>query len=259
MKYGLLGTNISHSLSNKLHPLIASLNNYDVDYDIIDIKKDALKQYVDYLKEGKYQGYNVTTPFKQAIIPYLDVLSDEVKRLKACNTVMVKKGKLYGYNTDHYGFLKTIENNQITPTDAYVLGTGGAAAIVYDVLVKKGFNVFVVTRDKAKETPFKQLLSYDAFNQIKHMPLLVNATPVGAYPYFGSPIKGDNQTIDVVIDLIYNPKVTEVMRLAKKSINGLEMLIYQGILTQSIWQEKLLKEDDETIKHIKGALYEFIR
>lgn len=259
MTYGLLGKHISHSISDKLHPLIAQLNNYDVSYTLLDIDASALQSYVDYLKQGKYQGYNVTTPYKQAIIPYLDVVSEEVKRVGACNMVMVKAGKLYGYNTDHYGFLKTIENHQISKSDAYILGTGGAARIVYDVLVHKGFNVYVVSRNKREDAYFKNMLSYESFYQIQEIPLLINATPVGAYPSTLSPIKETNQHIHTVIDLIYNPATTAVMKRGEVQINGMEMLIYQGILSQSIWQNKPLKEDQATIDVMKGVLYEYIR
>lgn len=259
MKYGLIGKHISHSLSNKLHPLIARMNDYDVSYDLIDIDTSSLKDYVDLLKKGIYQGYNITTPYKQTIIPFLDVVSEEVSRIGACNTVMVKEGKLYGYNTDHYGFLKTIETHNIPRSDAYILGTGGAARICYDVLVRKGFNVFVVSRTPRVDDYFKTMLSYEDFYRIKEIPLLVNATPVGAYPSTLSPIKDTNQAIHTVIDLLYNPKVTTIMKRGKESINGMEMLIYQGILSQSIWQNKTLKEDLESINYLKGALYEHIR
>lgn len=259
MKYGLLGTNIKHSLSHLLHPLIAKVNGYDVDYELIDIDETELEKYLNLLRAGVYQGYNITTPFKQKVIPYLDYVDSNVERLGACNTVMVENNKLYGYNTDHYGFLKTVEDNHLTPTDAYILGSGGAARIVFDVLKEKGFKVTTVSREAKIDDYFGKMIDYHTFYQIKEIPLLINATPVGAYPKFGNPLKKSDQRFDYVIDLIYNPPVTEIMQLGKRHINGMEMLVYQGILTQSIWQKKTLKTDQKSVDTLKGAIYEHIR
>ncbi len=259
MKYGLLGHNISYSLSKKLHEEIAKLNNFEIDYEIIDIEEKDLKTYVNYLKNGKYNGYNVTTPFKQKIIKYLDVLSEEVKMLKSCNTVMVKDGLLYGYNTDYYGFLKTIESNNIKPNNTYILGTGGAAKTVYKCLTLKGFDCTIVSRRKEKDDYFKKIILYDDFYKVTHVPILINATPVGTTPNLGSPLSEVNQTFDLVVDLIYNPLITELMSRGKRSINGLTMLIYQAIKTEELWQNKQLKKDEKSINYLKGVLYECIR
>ncbi|MGI6360469.1 MAG: shikimate dehydrogenase family protein [Acholeplasmatales bacterium] len=259
MKYGLLGTNISYSLSKKLHKEIAKLNDFEINYEIIDIKEEDLKTYINYLRDGKYKGYNVTIPFKQKIIKYLDVLSPEVKKLGACNMVMVKNGLLYGYNTDYYGFSKTIISDNIKPNTAYILGTGGAARTAYSYLCENGFDCVVVSRVGEEDDFFKKLIYYEDFYKLEHIPILVNATPVGTSPNFGSPLKVVNQTFDLVIDLIYNPLKTELMNQGKKSVNGIVMLIYQAIKTEELWHDKKLKEDKESINYLKGVLYECIR
>lgn len=259
MKYGLLGTNISYSLSKKLHKEIAKLNDFEIDYEIIDVKEKDLKTYVSYLYEGKYRGYNVTIPFKQKIIKYLDILSPEVKTLGACNMVTIKDGLLYGYNTDYYGFSKTILSNNVKPNTAYILGTGGAARTAYNYLISNGFDCIVVSRLGEEDEFFKKLIYYEDFYKIEHVPILINATPVGTSPNFGSPLKKGNQTFDLVIDLIYNPLTTELMNRGKKGINGITMLIYQAIKTEELWQNKKMKEDKKSIDYLKGALYECIR
>ncbi|NMA05623.1 MAG: shikimate dehydrogenase [Acholeplasmataceae bacterium] len=259
MKYGLLGSNISYSLSKKLHENIAKLNGFKINYEIIDIKEESLKTYINYLYEGKYKGYNVTIPFKQKIIKYLDILSPEVKMIGSCNTIVVRDGLLYGYNTDYYGFKKTIEINDIKPNTTYILGTGGAARTAYSYLCENGFDCFIVSRINEEDKFFKKLIYYEDFYKINHVPILINATPVGTTPNFGSPLKSVKQTFDLVFDLIYNPLTTELMSRGKRSINGVTMLIYQAIKAEEIWQDKKLKEDKKSINYLRSVLYEQIR
>ncbi|NLN51107.1 MAG: shikimate dehydrogenase [Acholeplasmataceae bacterium] len=261
--YGLLGRNISHSFSHKLHNLIAFKNNFTINYEILDITEKMLPNYLLSLKMGEYAGFNVTTPYKEKVIKYLDGLTPEAKAIGSVNTIVYKENKFIGHNTDYYGFVKLLKNNKIRQKKikkAYILGTGGAAKTVYYALLENNIDCVVVSRNKAQKLPFEEVISYDEFSQIKEVELLINATPVGSYPKFGSPIKFYNQTFKIIIDLIYNPLKTELMRHSIVSINGLDMLIYQAIEAQNYFNNQRLKEDIKTIRFIKGAIInEFVR
>jgi shikimate dehydrogenase len=98
------------------------------------------------------------------------------------------------------------------------------------------------------------MISYEALSKMDHIDILVNCTPVGSYPNYGTPYEPVNQVIELVIDLIYNPRITILMEYGIKSINGIDLLIYQGIASESIWQKKALKDDFVTIESIKEVL-----
>lgn len=261
-KYGLIGKNIAYSLSPKLHNLIANYSNYQLDYEVIDIDEKSLNEYLKQLKTGVYQGFNVTIPYKEVIVKYLDKISPKAEKIGAVNTVYLdEEGKIVGDNTDYFGFLKLLEINSVLTNvkRVYVLGTGGAAKTIYHVLKDLSVEVIVTSRDKNQVTGFTEVISYEEFSKVEEMELLVNCTPVGTYPKGGMPIKDNNQKIRKIVDLIYNPLKTELMSLAKESYNGLEMLIYQAILSQKLFKN-IVNDEIEVIKLIKEALInEFIR
>ncbi len=258
-RYGLIGKNISYSLSPKLHNLIADYSGHEISYDIIDIKENEIDSYLNKLKEGIYSGFNVTIPYKETIVKYLDEITFKAKNIGSVNTVYINgEGNLVGDNTDYDGFRQQLINNDILDSslnNIYILGTGGAAKTVFYVLKEKGYSPINVSRNKNIKSVFDEVISYEDFKVIKEVDLLINCTPVGTYPSNASPIKNIGQTFKVIIDLIYNPLETKLMTFGKKSINGLDMLIYQAINAQKIFnKESIVKEDKKTIKKIKEAL-----
>lgn len=259
--YGLIGKDISYSLSPKLHNLIAFKSGYSINYEIIDINEEQLSNYIDLLKQGLYQGFNITIPYKETIIKYLDKLSFQAEKIKAVNTVYLnEEGFVVGDNTDYYGFLKFLNKNNILNDKikkAYILGSGGAAKTVYHVLTDNNINCIIVSRNKRQVKDFFNVISYEDFEKIKQIELLINCTPVGTHPQGGIPIKFNNQVFETIIDLTYNPLTTDLMRLSNNSFNGLEMLIYQAFKSQKIMNKSTLnivKDDEKTIKFIKEAL-----
>lgn len=271
-KLGLIGKNISYSLSPKLHNLIAGSSNFKIMYEIIDVDESELKRYLNLFKEGVYSGFNVTIPYKEKIVDYLDEITSRAKNIGSVNTVYVDEhNRLIGDNTDYYGFKYLLENNNILEDDfkkAYILGKGGAAKTVFYVLKELGYECINVSRNKYKKEIFDEVISYEDFKLIKEVDLLINCTPVGTHPNYESPIKEANQSIKVIIDLIYNPLQTKLMNQGERSINGIDMLIYQAIVAQKIFVkenkdvnfEYEIKEDKETIEKIKEALVnEFVR
>ena len=240
-KYGLIGKSLSHSFSKSYfssffieNKINASYNEFEI-ADINDVKA---------LLASPINGLNVTIPYKESIIPFLDELSLEAKEIGAVNTIKITNGKTKGYNTDAFGFHQSIKpflTNQ--HEKAIVLGTGGASKAVAYILNNLGIDVFFISR-----TPNEMLnhFSYDNLNKemISACKLIVNTTPVGMYPDINTLIPIDYRFITenhLCIDLIYNPKETLFLQNAIKNnasiLNGNHMLIEQAKESWEIWSK----------------------
>lgn len=261
-KYGLIGSQINYSLSPKLHELIKVTLKLNFSYQILDIKETQLKDYINKLKDKTYNGYNVTIPYKETIIKYLDQLTPAAKHIGAVNTIYYKDGKVIGDNTDYIGFDYLLVKSEVlndTLKTVYILGSGGAAKACYYALLKRNITPVIVSLNKV-EKHFPNYISYEEFYKTKEIDLLINATPVGNINLPGSPIKKTNQIIKTVIDLTYNPLQTTLMSYAQKSLNGLDMLIVQALESQQRWHNFKLKINSQIIDKIKGGLLdEFVR
>lgn len=255
-RFGLIGKNISYSLSPKLHNLIASVNNLNISYELIDINSNELLIYINKLKEGIYNGYNVTIPYKEEIIPFLDELTNAAKAIGAVNTIYYKDNKLIGDNTDYLGFDYTLSlSNALNDNlkDVYVMGSGGAAKSVYYALNKRNIKPVIVSRD-SDNSFFKNVITYEDFKEVINIDLIINTTPIGNIDNPGVLFEKDNKNIKTIIDLTYNPTQTLLMDYSTNSYSGLEMLIFQAIESQKRWHNKPLKDDKKTINKIKGGL-----
>lgn len=255
MKYnfGLIGNHISYSQSPVIHQKLGKLINEDIEYKILDIEEHQLGIYIDKLKSGEFQGFNVTKPYKECFFDYLDELSEVAKDIQAINTIYIKDGKIIGDNTDVYGFEYLLDVNQIDVENkrVLILGTGGASKAVAYVLKNKGAKYQYASRIKDKKRDQK-VISYDEINPYD-FDIYINTTPVGTYPDIkSSPLHRDKISNQIVIDLIYNPKITEFMSYANQSVNGLMMLIAQAIQSESLWLKKEIKIVDvlEQIKEV---------
>ncbi len=220
MKCGLLGRKLSHSYSPQIH---AQLGDYP--YDLFEKEPEEIE---DFLKNGDFTGINVTAPYKQAVIPYLDELSPLARKLGAVNTIVRKSGKLIGHNTDYFGFLAMVGSSglDVAGKKALVLGSGGASCTAVAVLEQLGSRVTVISR--RGENNYQNLhLNEDAA-------LIVNTTPVGMYPNVGiSPLELSRfPQLEGVLDVVYNPARTQLLLDAEKrgivAINGLLMLVAQA-------------------------------
>lgn len=259
-KFGLIGKSLKHSHSKALHELIAKNNQLTYTYELLEYEsKDDLIVAIDLLKKKKYSGYNVTIPYKEAIMSYCDELSEAARKIQAVNTIYLKDGLVYGDNTDYYGVMRLFEFYHINPKTkaVYILGSGGAAKATAYALSLLGYLPVVVSRDKQKnKKQFSMVIDYEQFYQIDQYPLVINTTPVGMYP------NNDDcplppyiaKKIDIVIDLIYNPKKTVLMKEANFSCNGIVMLVTQALRSQELWQKKLLKSTKEDIDDLIGGL-----
>ena len=250
--FGLFGEHLSHSYSERIHSTFFDLIGMNAGYKHIEIPPDELAAAIEGIRVLQFVGVNVTIPYKQTVMPYLDEITPEATRIGAVNTIKVKDGKLYGANTDYYGFGTMLASHGIAVENqtAMVLGFGGSAKAVLLYLLDNGINnIIIVSRKKGALTdipddPRISLMSYDDIADISG-DLIINTTPLGMFP--------DNIGISAVpvevirhfsaaVDLIYNPQETEFLRLAKtaglKICNGLEMLVHQGIKSQEIWLER---------------------
>ncbi len=238
MKYGLIGEKLGHSFSKTVHSKIA-----DYDYELLEIAKTDLDAF---MQKRDFCGINVTIPYKQAVIPYLDYISDEAQKIGAVNTVVNKNGKLYGYNTDFFGLKSLIEKNgiEIFEKTVLVLGSGGTSKTANAVCKKLGAKqIFTVSRGGGEG-----LITYEEA-YTKSAQIIINTTPCGMYPKTDEqPIKLDGfKELEAVIDVIYNPLKTKLIIDAQsrgiKSVGGLYMLYAQALKAAEIFCDNEIKTD----------------
>ena len=242
-KFGLIGKDISYSFSKKYFTEKFAQDLYeDCSYENFDILN--IEDFPSILKNNpNLKGLNVTIPYKESIIPYLDTVSDKAFQIGAVNVIrFTKKGNLKGYNSDWFGFKKSLEPLlQAHHKKALILGTGGAAKAVAFALEQLGITYSFVSREANPNTIDYSLINATTFDNHQ---IIINCTPVGTspntkefppipYTYFS------NQHI--AFDLIYNPEETEFLKKAKKQgaiiKNGYEMLIYQAEKAWKIWNK----------------------
>jgi len=261
--YGLVGEKLSHSLSPEIHKRIFEQLNIDGGYKLFEIQKEDIGNLGNALRLLKIKGANVTIPYKEVVMGDLDFISEEATKIGAINTILNKDNKLYGFNSDYYGFGSMLDINNIKVKDkvATVLGNGGAAKAIITYLLDKGIkDLYLVTRNKENngnvDTRVK-LINYEDLKKIGG-DILINTTPVGMYPKnLASPVaKEIIEKYNTLVDIIYNPGKTEFLKigesLGKKNCGGLYMLVGQAIKSQEIWQE--IKIDSQVLKNIYEEL-----
>ena len=253
-RFALLGHQISYSKSPNIFALMSKHLKLDFTYDLIDITPASLDMLISELKQGIYDGYNVTKPYKEIIMNYVDELTDEARRIGAVNTIYVKHNKIVGDNTDYQGFEGLIKRNKINVKDkrVYILGTGGAAKACYHVLKDLEAKPTFVTRDALKVN--RDTIMYKELN-IDDVDLYVQATPVGTYPHHKYSILDKKQVNQkFVIDLVYRPAQTKILSYTKKGVNGVDMLMLQALKSLSIWIDQDIKLTPTLYKKLKDVI-----
>ena len=248
-KYGCIGKKLTHSFSKEIHSRLA-----DYEYELIELNEN---EFEDFIKGKDFSAINVTIPYKQTVIPYLDSLSDVAKHIGAVNTIVNRNGKLYGYNTDYYGMKALIERIGIDLKNkkVLILGTGGTSKTARVLTEDMGASeIITVSRTKSENH-----ITYDeAINEHSDAEIIINTTPSGMYP------DCDSQPIDIsffnnlegVVDAVYNPLRTSLILNAKvkgiKAEGGLYMLVMQAVVAV----EKFL--DAEIPKAVADNVYESV-
>lgn len=249
--YGLIGEKLSHSISPKIHNMIFETLNVNDSYRLFEIPKENIGNLREALKTLTIRGVNVTIPYKEKVIEYLDEISKEAKNIGAVNTIFNKSGKLIGYNTDYYGFKYMLEDKNINVTGkkVTVLGTGGASKAVITYLLDSHVSeILLVSRKKKDLYKNEEKIKVIEYKDLKGVlgDIIINTTPVGMYPKMqDSPVTLEIiKNYDVLVDLIYNPLETEFIKLGKENnkitCSGLMMLVGQAVKAEEIWQHKTI-------------------
>lgn len=268
--FGLMGFPLGHSLSPFIHNTIYKHLNINGVYTLFQIEESKLPDAFNALKVLNIKGINITIPYKEKALSYLNEISDDALSIGAVNTIVNENGLLKGYNTDYIGFGKSLKVNDINiiNKDIFVIGTGGAARSVTLYLLKNNARVHIFGRNSQKLTDFKKffenkyrnIVSYDlndigcSLRLVKpHM--IINCTPSGMKGNLSTlslnfdDIKGN---VDVFYDLVYNPLKTQFMSVGDmcscKVVTGMDMLLLQAFESIYIWTGKTI--DYEYGKHL---------
>lgn len=226
MKYGLIGEKLGHSYSKLIHEQL--LDHYE--YELHPLTKEAFDPF---MQARDFLAINVTIPYKEKVLPYLDELDASAKQIQAVNTIVNRNGKLIGYNTDYLGFQYTLRKHKIEVANQKVLimGNGGASKAIQAVIQAQAPKAMILV-DLIKSAHVTTI--EDVYENHLDCDLIINTTPVGMFPTI------DACSVDIAkfknctacIDAIYNPLRTNFVltaqALGKKGINGLEMLVAQA-------------------------------
>ena len=241
IQLGLIGKNISYSFSKGFFAnKFINENIVGIAYDVFDLQQ--IQEVENVFKIDQLRGFNVTIPYKQDIISYLDELSPEAKAIGAVNTVLIENGRKIGHNTDYFGFKNSLEPLlQPHHNKALILGFGGAAKAVAYVLDQLNIDYLVVSRN-----PTRNEISYEGLTKeiIDQFTVIINCSPVGTFPNVTDAPKIPYEFLTpnhLLYDLIYNPEVTQFLQngLDQGAIikNGYEMLVLQAEKSWEIWNK----------------------
>ncbi|MFM8963564.1 MAG: shikimate dehydrogenase family protein [Sphingomonadales bacterium] len=237
--YGLIGKSLGHSFSASFFKDYFEKNNIDAQYTNFEL---AAIEDIQTLFNQNLAGLNVTFPYKESVLPYLDRLDETAAQIGAVNVIAFENGEKVGYNTDAYGFAQSIKPFLTFEHErALIFGTGGASKAVAHVFKQIGLDVFYISRNGLEANG---VFNYEDINS--HMlhacKVLVNCTPIGTFPNVTECIELPFEHLTpahLVIDLVYNPAETELMKRAKKQgaavMNGLSMLQHQALKSYEIW------------------------
>ncbi|MEY4603796.1 MAG: shikimate dehydrogenase [Bacteroidota bacterium] len=237
-KFGLLGRKLGHSFSKDFFTRYFEINGIEASYENVEIETiEDVKRVL----ESDYSGLNVTVPYKESILPYLDELSREATQIGAVNVIKFEDNRIIGHNSDAFGFHQSIKPFLLNVHErAILLGTGGASKAVKYVLQEIGLDVIQISRNPVGERQF----GYEEVNEhmLRACKLVVQCTPVGMYPDVTNSIPFPFEFLSaqhLVVDLIYNPEITVFLQNAQQHgatiLNGSSMLKEQALRAWELW------------------------
>jgi len=270
--FGIIGKPLSHSLSPLLHNFWFKKYNIKATYSLIETEVNQIDKVIDKIKKKELKGINVTTPFKQEIIPYLDLVINDAKETSSVNTIYLNNdNKIVGENTDVYGFdnsfIKKINDKDLLGKNILILGAGGVTPSIIYALVKKNIKkIFISNRTTEKSEiikkkfPFIKIILWENIdNKSKDVDVIINATSLGMKngSNFNQVIKKFKAEL-IYYDVVYNPLETKMLKSFKeqkvKTFNGLEMFLYQGQKSFYLWNGINPEIDNELKKIIISNL-----
>ncbi len=261
--FAIIGNPITHSLSPVLHNYWFNKYKINADYTLIKAEENDLESVIKKIRNKELNGINITLPFKQKIVPFLDQLINDAKHTNSVNTVYLdENNSIIGENTDVFGlqaaYLKEIDN--IENKKALVIGAGGVSpSIIFSLIKSKVKNISLVNRTHEKSIFLKKKFSLlnilgweNLEKEINNFDIIVNATSLGLKN--GDDFKFDFKNVKsslIYIDTIYNPIETKTIRYLKenkiKTFNGLDMFVYQGQKSFYLWNKVNPEIDEELL------------
>ena len=254
-QYGIIGKPLSHSLSPFLHNFWFKENKIEANYSLIEIEKNQIKEIIDKIRLKKLQGINVTVPYKQEVVPYLDVIINDAKETSSINTIYLNsENKIVGENTDVYGFeesfVKKLDSENLHEKNFLILGAGGVTSSLIYALEKKSIKkIFISNRTLAKAELIKKKFSFieiiqwdEIYVKSEEMDVIINSTSLGMKnnPNFESTITKFKPDL-FYFDIVYNPLETKMLKNFKnqkvRTLNGLEMFLFQGQKSFYLWNK----------------------
>lgn len=270
--FGLIGYPIQHSLSPWIHEQFLKRTNHKGVYNIFEIAPaDSFEEEMSKLRQKELDGFNVTVPYKEKIIEYLDEIDPYAEKIGAVNTVKCKNGKWIGYNTDGIGYVRSLESKypeiqSDKDRTILMLGAGGAAKGIYHALTDKDYTSITIanrTKEKAQllteQHPSNEAISLEeAAQKINTFDIIIQTTSIGMKPNTEEVIVDFNALKQgaIVSDIVYQPIVTKFLQQAKAmnaSIHlGHTMLLYQALYAFEIWTnlEPNMEYLDDELQHV---------
>jgi len=254
--YGIIGNPVEHSISPEMHNAAFRELGIDAIYCKFRVLKNELENAVNGIKALGINGFNVTIPYKESIIPYLDYLDKNAKMIGAVNTVKLEGNKLKGYNTDGKGAIIPLKRvMRINGKKALILGAGGAArSISFELLHENIECIYIANRTMKRAIRLSNDLRKYGCNSyviklddntlrkvIDDVNFVINCTSVGMYPNINESLLSSDMLHSklIVEDIVYNPLKTRLLQNAEiagaRTISGIEMLVFQGALSFEIW------------------------
>ena len=260
-KHLIIGNPISHSLSPKIHNYWFQENNIDGEYDKVLLKENEIEPIIQKVKTNEIHGMNITVPYKQTVIPFIETLSESAKMTNSVNTIFNKGGKIYGDNTDIYGFEKSLLNRKIElkNKEALIFGAGGVVPSIILALSKlKVKKIYVSNRTLKNANLIKEKFDFIEvieWEKIIDCDLFINSTSVGLKDGESLDLSFDNlKGKKFFYDVIYNPSKTSFLLNAEKKgheiINGRDMFLYQAQKAFNLWHNLTPNIDDQLINYL---------
>ena len=268
-KFLVIGNPIKHSLSPQLHKYWLGKNKINAEYKKLKIDQKQIKKILDKIRKKQIEGINVTIPFKNSVIKYLDILEGDAKKTSSVNTIYLRKQNLIGDNTDVYGFafgiLKKIKSKIKA---AGIIGAGGVTSSIILALIKKGVRkIYITNRTFSKlkvfKKKFKGIIFPIRWNEhlkvFREVQILINVSSLGMQGQ--KDLKFDFSTFNKkinVVDIVYNPENTKFLRDARryghKAFSGLDMFVYQAQKAFYIWNKKKPKITNVIYKKLRKLI-----